>query len=392
MKQFRIHRIKVLDDETTLGEIYEVKEGSIYSLSTGFYTLEDKDIGLSYTNHQYQKTGKIYDQNGKEITKVVGNCLPTDRAITFQPYDDNGKKTFVSMNVEGFDGIILNISDDKKINHIKIGSYNNNVFMNNTQEFINKYITQEELNNPNFLIQITFTRKYKLKGVKSFDNWVNCVNEMGDWYQKNINTYCKLAASTRANTSNGRYFYYCPLIDGYVGDDCSSFTWACLTYANIVTTKTSPGGNPISKTNVGIYAQEKTFLTASDKSLKWDLIHYSYPESNDIYPSVSNQPPSSVQIRDKQCVKENFEEVKGQDEPYDILTFFSKKLGGHIEVCYKYGKGGTTKVDADGRSFSWGNVFNGRKIQIKNQTIERGPGQPARRCGKPLIHIDRYKS
>jgi len=54
--------------------------------------------------------------------------------------------------------------------------------------------------------------------------WVNCVKEMGSWYEKNIHTYHGTLNSPRKGPTN----YYCDLTNTNVRDDCSGFVCACL--------------------------------------------------------------------------------------------------------------------------------------------------------------------
>ena len=56
------------------------------------------------------------------------------------------------------------------------------------------------------------------------DEWLDCVSRMGKWYEQNVHTYLGTLVKPRAS----RKAYRCPLINGVVYDDCSSFIKACL--------------------------------------------------------------------------------------------------------------------------------------------------------------------
>ena len=55
--------------------------------------------------------------------------------------------------------------------------------------------------------------------------WLDNVEEMGKWYQKNIHTY---QGGTSGKATHSRKMYDCPLVNKKVGDDCSGFVCACL--------------------------------------------------------------------------------------------------------------------------------------------------------------------
>ncbi len=54
--------------------------------------------------------------------------------------------------------------------------------------------------------------------------WYNCVQQMGKWYETNVHTY----QGTTSKPRKGKCWYYCPLVNTKVADDCSGFVQACL--------------------------------------------------------------------------------------------------------------------------------------------------------------------
>lgn len=71
--------------------------------------------------------------------------------------------------------------------------------------------------------------------------WINTVDDVGQWYVKNVHTYCHMtvdeikANGGRPSTERGRKKYSCDLDGNLNGiavyDDCSGFLWACLVQA-----------------------------------------------------------------------------------------------------------------------------------------------------------------
>lgn len=61
--------------------------------------------------------------------------------------------------------------------------------------------------------------------------WIDCVKEMGKWYESNIHTY----QTGTDNHAHGRKGWYkCPLVEGKdVADDCSGYVQACLNYFGV---------------------------------------------------------------------------------------------------------------------------------------------------------------
>ena len=55
-------------------------------------------------------------------------------------------------------------------------------------------------------------------------SWVSAVESMGKWYEQNIHTY----QGTTAKPRKGKTWYFCPLVNTKVADDCSGFVQACL--------------------------------------------------------------------------------------------------------------------------------------------------------------------
>ena len=60
---------------------------------------------------------------------------------------------------------------------------------------------------------------------KVIENWMEAVEEMAKWYEKNVHTY---QGGTTGKASGQRKMYDCPLVGKKVGDDCSGFVSACL--------------------------------------------------------------------------------------------------------------------------------------------------------------------
>ncbi|ANU48243.1 hypothetical protein ADH76_11605 [Enterocloster clostridioformis] len=61
------------------------------------------------------------------------------------------------------------------------------------------------------------------------DDWMSCVEEIGKWYVKNVNTYLN-------NDNQGqRKGYSCDILGKTVYDDCSSYVSSCLVYLGIIT-------------------------------------------------------------------------------------------------------------------------------------------------------------
>lgn len=80
-------------------------------------------------------------------------------------------------------------------------------------------------------------------------SWYSCVEQMGKWYEANIHTYQGRHGTSGSKT--GRQNYQCPLINGTVQDDCSSFVRACLQLYGlacpVITTAAMQPGSPYDK-------------------------------------------------------------------------------------------------------------------------------------------------
>lgn len=68
-------------------------------------------------------------------------------------------------------------------------------------------------------------------------DWMHAVDEMGQWYASNIDSYCQQTGSKswlEPSTEGGRQWFYCDLINGTVGNDCSSYVTAVCGYYGAV--------------------------------------------------------------------------------------------------------------------------------------------------------------
>lgn len=89
----------------------------------------------------------------------------------------------------------------------------------------------------NYMLETVVTL-LNLKTTSISSDWMKAYQDMGSWYSNNVNTYQDAQDNTCA--TGHRRLYPCPLLNGtQVGDDCSAFVAACLTYAGI--TKDSAG-------------------------------------------------------------------------------------------------------------------------------------------------------
>ena len=97
--------------------------------------------------------------------------------------------------------------------------------------------------------------------------WIDCVKEMGKWYESNIHTY----QTGTDNHAHGRKGWYkCPLVEGKdVADDCSGYVQACLNYFGVecppITTATM---------NMDAFKKMMEDIYAGDShSWSWGSIH-----------------------------------------------------------------------------------------------------------------------
>ena len=115
-------------------------------------------------------------------------------------------------------------------------------------------------------------------GTESNSDWVTACEEMWAWYCDNISTYWAGGKSTRG-------WFYCSLLDGEVGDDCSAFVSACLAHAGYDIGAWSSGyswaSGSFSKYNSKLaqyfdYYTTEDFLTGSYVPQVGDILAYNY--------------------------------------------------------------------------------------------------------------------
>lgn len=106
---------------------------------------------------------------------------------------------------------------------------------------------------------ITSSDKNIVSSSEFSGEWVEAIENMANWYIANINTYCTVVyppnyPNVEVTT---RAFYTCELLSSEnksVGDDCSSFAWACLAYFGAIP---SPANAPSSGSYMSSTNQSK---------------------------------------------------------------------------------------------------------------------------------------
>lgn len=222
----------------------------------------------------------------------------------------------------------------------KLGSiieYNNIPYMNYISE--NDDTNSANLENPNVPIIWNILQTYT--GVMHWEetlididvtvtagDWPSTVQAMGLWYETNVHTY---QSSSGGKSGGGRRFYDCSIFPSGtrgVGDDCTSFCWACV-------------------------------------QLYWDTMHAEHPESCDesIWEEVMNRTwaPASITWGDsstqdaKNMARYGFEILsfsEGALQPYDMV------MGSKARGCsHGHGEIFVTKTPK-WRSYAWGNIHD----------------------------------
>lgn len=147
----------------------------------------------------------VLDKEGKPINQTIDGYLYSQMSLTAQEFFDSSCGDTIDV-------------------------------MSNTGYLARCYYDISMLIASNYVLERT-TQLLGLKTNKIDGDWMKAVDEMGQWYAENIDSYCQMTGIpswTDPSVAAGRDWYYCDLIGGTVGDDCSSYVTAVCGYYGII--------------------------------------------------------------------------------------------------------------------------------------------------------------
>lgn len=170
------------------------------------------------------------------------------------------------------------------------------------------------------------------KYCKTAGDWPGIVCLLGKWYEKNIHTYQSDPPGHNVGNHPGRKFYECPLFKSKlatngVGDDCTSFCFACIQlYWDLC-------------------------MKDSDPAIHQELINCGWPPTSIIWGDSKTQAAQNMEKYGFEIIEYSTDKL----QPWDMVMG-SKAVGashGHGEIYVGHYNGRIVE-------FGWGSVHDGQ--------------------------------
>lgn len=216
-----LNRIIVTRDKATGNQIYDFKVAKMgFTDGASLLTMDLNPRNLvTFTGYM---AGWVKQSDGSwKYVSEFGNCLKNQWLV------DKGKKYYLNENGIMVTGWLK--LGDKWYYFDDSGAMLTNQWVDDGKYWVDGDGIWDEAKKPQVNV----------------DDWMTCVEDIGNWYVKNVHTYL---AGGKKNGFDTRKYYYCDIIGKNVGDDCSSYVSACL-YDYGVVDKVGYGSTDFDKSN-----------------------------------------------------------------------------------------------------------------------------------------------